>query len=254
MDRHAPYQLHRDKSDSCLLFIHGFAGSPYLFKPYIEMATSRGLDYEGILLPGHGGSARLFFETNRNDWDKAVHDKIISLRKRYKYLYVMAHSMGCLLTLHAHVEVPLEGLIFWAPAVMVHSNYRQWGKTTQLLFQPKEKKSIEQIQLEELMGVEPPRLYEYIPWTGQFVEFFRIMVKAPSWIEQVRCPIQIILSKADETVSFRSRAILRRHIKNVEPDWVILQKSSHNVFEASESIYVRQRVEAFLDSLLANRT
>ena len=62
---HQPFSCELEGATTAVIFIHGILEGPYQFHGLAEKILDQGMSSFGILLPGHGGSAREFAKSHR---------------------------------------------------------------------------------------------------------------------------------------------------------------------------------------------
>lgn len=112
---HSEYCFQARHSDTVIVFIHGFLGSPTQFKYMIDKLNG---DYsvENLLLPGHGGTIKEFAASRMTQWQSYADERIRSLQNDYQNIILVAHSLGCLLSVQAALSYPekIRGLFLLA--------------------------------------------------------------------------------------------------------------------------------------------
>jgi carboxylesterase len=110
-----PLELGNKSADTALLMIHGFAGCPNNFEELPYHLAELNIFINAMLLPGHGTTPLDFEKVSTDILLESVVDKITSLKKQYKTVLVMGHSMGGALATLAYVKTPYDGLILASP-------------------------------------------------------------------------------------------------------------------------------------------
>ncbi|MDO5569766.1 MAG: alpha/beta fold hydrolase, partial [bacterium] len=89
-----------------ILLIHGFAGGVWDYEPLSnELQLSLDFDVYSLTLPGHEKSRMI--NIKKEQWEEAVEQHIEMLIKRkYKKIYVIGHSMGGVLACHLAKKYP----------------------------------------------------------------------------------------------------------------------------------------------------
>ncbi len=87
-------------SDTLVIFIHGFLGSPDSFRSLARRLHGLGMDCAALRLPGHGGTVRAFSRVKAPEWSSHVRAEIDRLRPGYRRVILCGHSLGSLLALN----------------------------------------------------------------------------------------------------------------------------------------------------------
>ena len=239
------HQVYR-QSKRLAIFIHGFAGSPYQFEEFFPLMDELQFDYCSIWVPGHGGTTKDFAAATSAQWLACAKDVIQEHRSRYETMVIIAHSMGCLLTLHALQTLSVEGLVFWAPAISTSLSAKQIGSSIEIVFKkPADQSDITKVSLAK-MGVPVPTLLEAPLWTPSMVNFLKIMVSARKLVPTITCPTLVISSRNDETVPYRVVKMFEQRMNQNLLRVLSLNDSTHAYFLPHEWQLVASYTRAFL--------
>lgn len=246
MDIRYQHQVYRGSS-RLVIFIHGFAGAPQQFEDFFPVIDEFNYDYCSIWVPGHGGSTLDFAKTNASEWLQCAIDVIKEKRNHYNKIIVVAHSMGCLLTMNALQQVPVDGLVFWAPAIQTSLSPKQIGSSLEILFKSPDKLDPYNQKNTSKMGVPVPTILEAPLWTPRLISFLKIMVTTRKLVSTIACPTLVITSKKDETVPWK---VVRQYQKRVPPDLLttkVLDTSYHAFFTPQEIPVIQQLTREFMN-------
>lgn len=100
-----------------ILLIHGFAGGSYDYSNLAnDLQLHRDFDVYSFTLPGH--DKLIIKDVTRDDWIRYSEKQIETLIKRgYKKIYVIGHSMGGVIASHLAKKYPqIKKLILASPA------------------------------------------------------------------------------------------------------------------------------------------
>lgn len=250
MDIRYQHQVYRDSS-RLVIFIHGFAGAPQQFEDFFPIVDSFHYDYCSIWVPGHGGTTLDFAKTNAHEWLQSAMDVINENRSKYEKIIVIAHSMGCLLTMNALQTLKIDGVIFWAPAIQTSLSAKQIGSSLEILFKSPDKLDPYNQKNTAKMGVPVPNILEAPLWTPRLISFLKIMVATKKLVSTISCPILVITSKKDETVPWK---VIREYQKKVPPNLLttkVLEHSFHAFFTPDEIPVVQQLTSDFLKQFIS---
>lgn len=236
----------RRGSSQLVIFVHGFAGSPFQFDEFIQVVDDYQFDYVTIWVPGHGGTTKDFAAATTNDWLYAATEVIQDNRDRYSTIIVVAHSMGCLLTMQAQQTLPIEGLIFWAPAIRTALSVKQLGTSIEIVFKKPDQLDPFVKRNASRMGVPVPTLLEVPLWTPRLISFLRIMAKTRKYVSAINCPVLVIASRNDETVPYSILPVFQKKVKPELLSVLSLSQSTHAFFDDSEIPLVQDATRSFL--------
>ena len=187
-----------------ILLIHGFTGTPSQMRLVGEGLHEKGFAVRGILLPGHGETPEALKSVTWKDWLMAAEQAAVEMRKRYASLTVAGLSMGGCLALMLAARLmadacvaisapmktvnPFRGLATLASPVMPMVNKRLDGPRNQLIH-------------EYDFG------YNSFP-TVSVRQLNHIMRMTKKELCFVRCPLLVIQSHGDQTVTADSPSII----------------------------------------------
>ena len=115
--------LARAEGDPALLLVHGFADSPRLWAGMAPELERAGFAYAAPRLPGFQEPVEAQARVGAEDWRRTVETAFRELRRDHDEVWVVAHSLGCALTLNLLREgrIDPDGLVLWAPLIRVSS-------------------------------------------------------------------------------------------------------------------------------------
>ena len=131
----AGYDEYTEGSGStALLLVHGFGASPALYIRMSPALAQRGFACRAMRLPGFGEPMDVYARTDRRQWVDRVKAEAQALRRGHEKVWIVAHSMGCTVTIRSVLEEPeiADGLVLLAPLFEVSSRRspilkpRQW--------------------------------------------------------------------------------------------------------------------------------
>ena len=105
-----------------LLFVHGFADTPMLWKKLIgRLAQGGGFTCRAMRLPGAGEPLAAARRKTLACWQEAIAAEIAALRATHAAVWVIGHSMGGALAIDAAHRAPqhISGLVLLAPLIEV---------------------------------------------------------------------------------------------------------------------------------------
>ena len=77
---HTEYRRIVSGADTAVLFIHGIAGTPRHFDPFLPLVPE-GYSAVSLLLPGHGGTVRDFSRASMAGWETHVQRTVQELAR-----------------------------------------------------------------------------------------------------------------------------------------------------------------------------
>jgi len=113
--------IHKEKSEIVILCCHGFTGYPgELARPAIDLFDA-GFDVYVPRYPGHGTSGEDFSQTDGAMWLNTILDCYDDIKKDYKKVFLVGHSMGGLIASIVATKKQVERVVLFAPAFTLKS-------------------------------------------------------------------------------------------------------------------------------------
>lgn len=213
--------------DIAILFVHGIQGSPNQFRFLLERLENN-VSYYNLLLPGHGANYLEFRASGVAQWLDSVCAAAKELRLKYKKVYYVGHSMGCLLGMMAHYRenICFDGMLLLACPLKLRITYRYiqhnfLGVTMKNCRKPEVQAS------QKANSVHVKRPWNYLGNVHPYAELLRLIRQTKRELRAINCPISAVHMGNDEIVSARSLELLSDvcHAKSL-----ICEGCSHNYF------------------------
>lgn len=112
-----------DKFYNGVLLIHGLFDSPYIYEDIAQYFIQKNYLVRAILLPGHGTVPGDLQKIDRQEWIKATEYGVKSFKNKVEKLFVVGFSTGGLLALLQAYNFPIDGLILFAPAIKLRTQF-----------------------------------------------------------------------------------------------------------------------------------
>ncbi|MCL2221122.1 MAG: alpha/beta fold hydrolase [Oscillospiraceae bacterium] len=229
-----------------VVFIHGYMGTPRQFDNLAGAVHLQGYSYKTLLLPGHSVTLKEFSESTHTAWQEYVDSEIACISERYSKIWLVGHSMGCLLSLNAAIKFPdkicgifaiacpLKIIYFSLLAYKVQIKKRFGGKN-----------SIIKSAYVKFSSVPQPISLIWRIIKPNF-EFLKIQHKTKKILGQVKTPITGIFSKKDEVVSMKSLKLMQSELRNCDFNSVLLYESLHAYYPKHEQAMIEQALLGFI--------
>ncbi|MDD4621602.1 MAG: alpha/beta hydrolase [Kiritimatiellae bacterium] len=110
------------KGPVAVLFIHGFADTPHLWRRVAtRLAATGSFTCRAMRLPGSGEPADTARLQSLRRWRASVADELTKLRAGHETVWIAGHSMGGALALDAAIRMPdmVDGVVVFAPLIEV---------------------------------------------------------------------------------------------------------------------------------------
>ena len=228
-----------------VLVIHGFTGYPLEMYCLAERLHAEGYTVELPRLPGHATNSRDFRRSNWKQWYLHVRNEYINLCGRYDWVAVAGLSMGGVLSLLMAGEFTPSKAVLLAPAMAVKEKMAYFTPILRFLVPCIRKKWTPEPDADDdrlYMGSE----YWSCSYTAQVASLVKLMRMAKKRLNDVICPVYMILSEKDNTVSPEAGDIIEKGV-NGSVTRLLLKESPHVIFEGPERDFVLDRVVEWLD-------
>lgn len=241
-ERHAPWERRGD-GDTAVLLIHGIVGTPRHFL-FLADSFPREWSLFALRLAGHGGDVRAFGKASMAQWKAQAENELDALRRQYRRVILVGHSMGTLISLDIARRCPekVAGLILFAVPVCIRLTLKAPWDLMHVLFERVREDDPSMVATREAYGVDiDRRFWRYIPWVPRYLELFALSRRTRKAIGEISVPCYAIQSKNDEMVSRRALKVLEGNPSIVVEE---LPAASHHYYPPEDKAYVCARVAA----------
>lgn len=198
-------------ADTAVLFFHGIVGTPRHFDDLIALLPPT-VSVHNLLLTGHGGSARDFARTSMVEWEAQVENAITALAETHQHIYIVAHSMGALLSIEAalrHKEI--EKLFLLAVPLRIALTPAMARNSWKVYRGNIPENDHAALAAQRCCGVaQTKNPLPYLGWIPRFLELFSKIRTVRKLLTQLTTPCLAVQSMQDELVSPRAMEELRR--------------------------------------------
>lgn len=231
-------------ADTAVLFIHGIVGTPRHFDDLLPLLPDT-MSVHNLLLAGHGGSARDFARSSMSAWEAQVESAIITLAEAHQHIYIVAHSMGTLLSIEAalrHKEV--EKLFLLAVPLRIALTPAMAGNSWKVYRGNIAPNDHAALAAQRCCGVtQTKNPLPYLGWIPRFLELFSKIRTVRKLLPQLTSPCLAVQSMQDELVSPRAMDELRR---NPNTTILPLPQSGHYYYPAEDKQTLKEAFTSFI--------
>ncbi len=235
----------KGKKTKGVLFIHGFASSPQIFRKYGQMFLQEGYVVSAVRLAGHGTSEAHLATTTAVDWYLSAREKYIELQSQCEKVIIVAHSMGTLLAIMLASIYPIESMVLLSSPIYVRDrplyrvNYLLRPVSHLVKYWPLEKK---QVQVLDKLGIYAYRKNPLRAVAG----LFDCIQVAQERLHKVKCPVLLMLGDNDEHIDLSTLDYYRNNLgSKVIETWVAPQ-ASHIITETPELDRFESKIREFV--------
>lgn len=231
-------------ADTAVLFIHGIVGTPCHFDDLISLLPDT-VSVHNLLLAGHGGSARDFACASMKTWEQQVESAIAALAETHPHIYLVAHSMGALLSIEAalhHKEV--EKLFLLAVPLRIALTPAMAGNSWKVYGGNIAPNDHAALAAQRCCGVaQTKNPLPYLGWIPRFLELFSKIRAVRKLLPKLTTPSLAAQSMKDELVSPRAMDELRQ---NPHITLLPLPHSGHYYYPPADKEALHEAFTAFL--------
>ncbi|CAA7599677.1 Alpha/Beta hydrolase fold [Acididesulfobacillus acetoxydans] len=234
---------HEGNDDLGCLLLHGFTGSPSEMRFLGEKLAAYGWTVNGIMLSGHGTTPEDMVRTGWKDWARDAEAGVRGLRRHCSRVAAIGLSMGGLLS----VYLAEKGLVDAVISMNTPMVLQDWRARLAGLAKP----FVHYVAKAEVSGRLAAERFAYgkIP-----LRPLDSLNKAVPGVRRklglVRCPVLVMQSRRDKTVSPRSADILWRGLSGARTERIFWENSGHILTLGPEREAVALETARFLQTML----
>jgi carboxylesterase len=234
----------------CLL-THGFTGSPFEMRELGEFLAEKGLSVLCRPLPGHGATPYDMLKTDWHDWYGALVDNLAELSSRCEMVFLCGMSMGGTLSLHAaahHADrYKVAGVAAYGAPVYLKSRLLPLVPIMKRLIKFKPSSGSD---IADPVAREAQQSYDLTPLEC-VTSLVELMAHVRNDLCDVRVPVLLIQSKADNTVDPPNVHLIRQLLGSEDKTVVEVEKSYHVITVDYDKETVKEKTYDFV-SRVAN--
>lgn len=241
---HKEYKRVAEYPDKAILLIHGIVGTPNHFAPFLEFVPQNFSVYN-MLLDGHGKGVKDFAKASMKKWEQQVADAVKELSQQHNEIYIVAHSLGCLLAIEQAIQNPkITKLFLLAVPLKLFLKPRMFTNSLKVYFNKVTPQNKELMAAKECYGIgDDKNLLHYLGWVPRFLELFSKIRETRKIIGSVNIPCVACQSLKDEMVSKTANVIL---CQNPSISVVELGNSGHYYYAKEDFLYIKEKFLTFL--------
>ena len=195
-----------------LLFIHGIAGTPQHFEPFLPLVPGN-MTVRNLLLAGHGGTVQDFSRASMAEWRAQVAEALDELQRDNEQIYIAAHSMGTLFAIQEALQRPaVVALFLLAVPLKLRLRPAMVGNALKVYFNRISPDDLPALAALRCYGIAPDKNpLHYLGWLPRYLELLAEIRKCRPLIEKLKTPCTAYQSAKDEMVSPAAATLLREH-------------------------------------------
>lgn len=227
-----------------VLLVHGLNGSTRDMAELYDLFISQGMIAENILLPGHGSRVQDMFSLGWPEWSQAVQRELAILKQRCDVVFLVGHSLGGALSLHAAAHEEVAGIV----AMCAPLNMHPW--THHVIGAVKRLTPILPTIREDVRDPEARRRYtrDVYRWTpmAPVESMLQHLPRLRAELPHVTAPALIMTAVHDHVVPARDGREIYRLLGSQEKHLVTFHRSYHVIMKDHDREEVFAKTLAFI--------
>ena len=225
-----------------VLLIHGFTGSPSHMRLVGEGLHEKGFAVRGILLPGHGETPEAMGKVTWQDWLFACRQAAKEMRQAYEHFTVAGLSMGGCLALMLAEQMETDACVTIAAPMKTTSRFRSLAPLAAQVH-PMIHKQADGARA----TLNPDYDIGYDSYPTKAVRHLSvIMSRARKNLNLIHCPLLVIQSHGDRTVTSDSPQIILNGVSSAFKAQLWLEAAPHVCTISPEYEKIVEGMAAFL--------
>lgn len=252
IEANCPYELRPTKKPTHgVLLIHGLLDCPFSLREIGQHLCEQGMLVRAVLLPGHGTRPEELLKVTYQEWIEAVHNAIAELKQETGKVTLIGYSTGAALSVYeAMLDKDIVSLVLLSPAIKVKVPVNlvvAWHHLTSLF--SKQKGWV--CKTEETDYAK----YLSVPFNAvNQVNALTDTVKQMRRNLGLNCPIYMIMSREDETISSHDAINFFESLHNPDSRLLLYSSCDHRYPDARITTrlasYPQQRIKHFSHTAL----
>lgn len=227
-----------------VLLVHGLNGSQRDMDEIFELLTEQGVVTESILLPGHGTHVKDMIPIGWPEWSIFVRDELCRLKERCEHVFLIGHSLGGSLCLHAAAHEEVAGVVTMCAPLHMFPWTLPAVKLAKLVT------PILPTIREDVRDPEARKRYtrDVYRWTpmAPVLSMLQHLPEVKQKLPMIHAPALIMAAVHDHVVPVRDGYEIHRLLGSAEKELVILHRSYHVVMKDHDREEVLAHIQSFV--------
>lgn len=233
-----------EKASAGVLLIHGLNGSQSDLYEVEQALMARGIVTHNMLLPGHGRHVRDLMPLGWEDWERAVSTELSDLKQRCSKVFLIGHSLGGALALHAAANEQVDGIVTMCAPTHLFPWMRPAVSLVRRVF-PLLPTIREDVKDRTARRTYTQGVYRWTPMSP-VESLIRFLPQLRAELPKVTAPALIMTSLHDHVVPARDGRQIYRLIGSKEKYLVTFHRSYHVIMKDHDREEVLEKTIAFI--------
>jgi carboxylesterase len=233
-----------------VLLVHGLNGGRGDMEELATFLAAHNLLTENVLLPGHGTAVWDMLPIGWSEWAQAVRNELQQLKKRCVQTFLVGHSLGGALCLHAAAHEEVDGVVAMCPPLDMHGWMLPVVQLTKC-FTPLVPTLSEDIRDPAARRRYARDVYRWTPM-APVESMLRYLPRLYDELPAVTTPALIMNAKHDHVVPARDGLAIYRLLGSRDKELVTFHHSYHVIMKDCEYKQVFTKTLAFIQRIADN--
>ncbi len=245
-NKHREYKRIVKGARVAVLCVHGIMGTPNHFRDLIPLIPDE-FSVLNIVIDGHCKTVGDFSRASMKMWEDCVERAVNELLEDHEEIYVLAHSMGTLLTMEQAMKNPrITRLFYLSVPIKVGLKLRMVDTAARVYFNKIRPTDKFALAGRECYGItKSENIFKYLGWIPRFLDLFAKIRDIRKDLLKLETPCTAYQSALDEMVSPKSIDILKKESKMRV---VTLEGSGHFYYSPDDTEYLKREFIKFLSA------
>lgn len=236
----------KPRNSTIAILVHGFTSTPIVMRHLADYLAEQGIDVETVLLAGHGRNLETFKRTKWENWFDTVENALLENSRRYKNVFLIGHSMGANLCIHAAIKYPgVKAVVSLGVSIFLrHDRWIRFVLPMAKIFNKKYRKRWVKKEYMEELNAHGRYTHIPIPSLVQLYDFIDFHTKRE--IKYLKCPILVMHSRNDEVSDPRSSQFLFKNLRVKDKELFILDKNNHGLLHKTRRDFLFKKITNFI--------
>lgn len=239
------------RAKTTILLVHGFRGSPFSLRPLGEQLAERGFAVDLPRLPGHGTTWRDMLPTRYDDWRAHVEARARALAALSDRVIMVGLSMGGTLALDvaSGTGAKVAGVVTINAQILDRTGIVvKLGPYLEKIL-PVVPAAVAGLTSNDIAKPDvAERAYGWVP-SAAGNSLLRALPRVRVQLERMPCPVLVMYSRNDHSVSPENSRALLELIRAPELSELVLERSYHVATLDYDQPLILEQVTAFADRL-----